>query len=211
RLHSGRDPVGEAARWLDGALHGGEIPEFLVLLGAGLGYVFDALEARGARPRVLLIESDPSLLSAMRERRDWSLWLRDDRLMMLSGPDYAGQSDAWRHVPRPETDWPVLAHPVLQRERPGAVAAARAVARRILFDARANADSRAALAGTYLLHTLANTGVIAREGDAGTLFDAFPVVPAIVIGAGPSLDQNLDALATVRDRALMIAADTALR
>jgi hypothetical protein len=211
RLHSGRDPVGEAARWLDSALPGGEVPEFLVLLGAGLGYVFDALETRAVRPRVLLIESDPALLAAMRARRDWSGWLDSGRLIVLSGPDYAGQGDAWRHVPRPEIDWPVLAHPVLLRERPAATRAAQAVAERILFDARANADSRTALARTYLLHTLANTGVIAREGNAGALFNAFPGVPAIVIGAGPSLDSNLDALATVGDRALMIAADTALR
>lgn len=211
RLHSGRNPVGEAAAWLERELAGAPIPEFLVIVGAGLGYVLEILESRRADVRVLVLEPEPALAEALLARRDWSGWQRDGRLTVLPGPDYAGQGDAWRQVPSPERTWPVLVHPVLRRERPDAVKSAQSVAARILFDARANADSRAALAGTYLLHTLASVGVIAREGDAGTLFGAFAGVPAIVIGAGPSLDRNLDALATVGDRALIIAADTALR
>ena len=82
---------------------------------------------------------------------------------------------------------------------------------RLLEEARANADARRAHAGRYLLQTLANAAAITREGDAATLFGAFPRTPAIIVGAGPSLDGSLEDLKTAADRALVIACSAAAR
>jgi hypothetical protein len=53
--------------------------------------------------------------------------------------------------------------------------------------------------------------VISTEGDAAELTGLFPDVPAIVVGAGPSLDRNLELLSGLEGKALLIAVDTALR
>ncbi|HXT71021.1 MAG TPA: 6-hydroxymethylpterin diphosphokinase MptE-like protein [Vicinamibacterales bacterium] len=79
------------------------------------------------------------------------------------------------------------------------------------FGRTANDAARAATAGRYVLHTLANATRISREGDARTLVGAFRKVPAIIACAGPSLDRNIHDIAHVRDRALIIACDTAAR
>ena len=42
------------------------------------------------------------------------------------------------------------------------------------------------------------------------LFECFKDVPAIICGAGPSLDKNIDLLARLKDKALIFAGSTAL-
>src|SRR5262245_28966073 len=79
------------------------------------------------------------------------------------------------------------------------------------FGKSANDAARAATAGRYVLHTLANATRISREADARTLAGAFSGVPAIIACAGPSLDRNIHDIAHVRDRALVIGCDTAAR
>jgi hypothetical protein len=80
---------------------------------------------------------------------------------------------------------------------------------RLQFGARANDEARRALAGRYLLHTLANAPRIAREGDAASLAGLLAGAPAVIAAAGPSLDVNIHDLGPVRGRAVLIACDTA--
>jgi hypothetical protein len=56
-----------------------------------------------------------------------------------------------------------------------------------------------------LLQTLANLPVIAREGDAAALDGLLAGHPAVIVGAGPSLDDQLPALAALQDRAVVVA------
>jgi len=53
--------------------------------------------------------------------------------------------------------------------------------------------------------------VICSEGDVSTLLETFSGFPAIVVGAGPSLDNSIEELRKTKDRALLIAVDTAVR
>lgn len=84
-------------------------------------------------------------------------------------------------------------------------------AEQIGFASAANEQARHALAGRYLVHTLANAARLAREGDAGRLTGIAAGMPAVIAAAGPSLDANRADLNRVRDRALLIACDTAAR
>ena len=63
----------------------------------------------------------------------------------------------------------------------------------------------------YLLNTLANVRSLAAEGDVASLAGAFAGVPAIVVGAGPSLDHALYDLRNAQDNAIIMCVDTALR
>lgn len=88
---------------------------------------------------------------------------------------------------------------------------ARAARDRARFDAQANEDARKASAGRYLLHTLSNLPRIAREADAGALEGQLAGQPAIVVLAGPSLDQSRHDLAAAAAHGVIIACDTAAR
>ena len=92
------------------------------------------------------------------------------------------------------------------------MAAAEAVARRMVDEARANAEARRAHAGRYLLHTLAKCATHrARRRRRRASVVAFRNMPAVIVGAGPSLDDALNGLNAIRDRALIMGCDTAAR
>jgi hypothetical protein len=80
---------------------------------------------------------------------------------------------------------------------------------RLALQVKAHEGDREVPARRYVLHTLANAPRLAREGDAGALSGLAAGVPAVIAAAGPSLDVNVLDLAPVRDRALLIACDTA--
>lgn len=210
RLHSARDPIGEADRWLDPLFESGE-PDLVIIVGLGFGYVLDAIERRSARTRVLAVEPVPASLEPFLGRRDWRGWIDTGRLTLLAGPEYHGASRAWMLVDLAKPDPPVLLHPVVGRAAPQAASDAQVIASRAIRGARANAEARRQFAGGYLTHTLANLAAIAREADAAALFGAFRGVPAVVVSAGPSLDRNIDDLRAIANQALLIAVDTALR
>src|SRR5262249_39241897 len=63
----------------------------------------------------------------------------------------------------------------------------------------------------YLSNTLLNLPAVARGHDVRALTGAYTKVPAIVAGAGPSLDRLLPDIGWARNRALLIACDTAPR
>ncbi len=212
RLHSLRDPHGEAAQWLETLLPSSEpVPSVLCIVGLGAGYILDVLDARGARPHVIVFEPEPALLSACLGRRSLDAWLSEGRLSLVLGPEFRGARDACRRLPDVLDDPLVLVHPVLARERGPQVARALDAVKQALFEVRANANARATFAAPYLLNSLRNLSRFEREADVSRLRGQFSGVPAILVGAGPSLDQHLFQLRACAGRGLVIAVDTAVR
>lgn len=209
--HSRRDPVAEAERWLNAALGNRDLPDLAFVIRPGLGYVIDRILARAPASRVVAIEPDPALARALLERRTWTRELQDGRLVLLCGPGFPGADRVWKLARDPDSEPLLVIHPVLGRLQPEATRAALEVARRIIFDAQANLAARRHFAGRYLLNTIENLPVLARTADVARLTNAADGLPAVVVGAGPSLDRSHRALAAVRDHAVLIAADTALR
>lgn len=186
-------------------------PPLIVVIGLGLGYLLDALEATGCTSRVLAIEPLPTISRAMLARRSWSSWLASERLTIVAGPDYNGASEASTLFGQGGTTPPVIMAPLLEREFGEEGRRGRAVVGHIVAGAKANDAARRQFAGRYLLNTLRNVPTIATEGDVDTLFDIFQGIPAFVVAAGPSLDRTLRDLARLEGRGLIIAVDTALR
>jgi hypothetical protein len=207
--NSARDPVREAGQWLDRSLGGRHAPA-LIVVGVGLGYLLDALEQRSDRPVVVVVEPDGAVVAAWLRRRDWSAWFASGRLHVLVGPDYAGAADLTRQLVGIDGALDVLASPVLAAAWPARIREAGRVARRLADDIRQNRVARARFAGPYLLNTLANLGRVGAGADVEALRGVLAGTPAVVVGAGPSLDEGLDTVARLRDRAAILAADTAL-
>ncbi len=209
-IHS-RQPDREADAVVSGLLGDDRTVGVIVTIGLGLGYLLEALERRQWPGTVVALEPDPDTVTPLLARRDWSTWIRAGRLRLLVGPDYRGAGDAWRVFGDGAHEPAVFVNPQLAALDAPAVALARATLDRMRFDATANAEARRAFGGRYLLNTLRNIGVIAREGDAAALAGAGLGMPAVLIAAGPSLDAAMPSLRALRDRALLIAVDTALR
>jgi hypothetical protein len=124
RLHSARNPHAEADRLLSDLLCGADVPEAVVAVGLGMGYLLDAIERRAPRARVLAVEPEPALARILLESRDWRAWIAAGRLNVIWGPDWHGTTDAWRILGDVVADPPLLVNSVLAREWPAAIKAA---------------------------------------------------------------------------------------
>lgn len=195
--------IGEIA-WVHSG--GDRDAEQLVAVGVGLGY---GLAARNHVKRVIAIEPHPGIATLFLSMHDWRQWFADGRLRLVTGPEYQGAADFARMLDG-LSDIAVVSHPLRTRWEPEVMARATSVATRVAQNAKANGRTRRRFAGPYLLQTLSNLSAIAREADVQALDGQFRGVPAVVVGAGPSLDDNVEELRALHDRALIVTADTAL-
>lgn len=199
-----------ALGWLTASLAGRPVPALVIAIGLGDGGLLEALAAVAPATRVLALEPDTTasftLASAL-----GSHWSAAGGLVYLTAPDFTGADQAWRVFAANPEDHHLFVHPESAlRARELAVQAARIV-QQVLFGVRANAEARRQFAAPYLLNTLRNLPAITRGADVEALRDAYVGVPAVVVGAGPSLDAAVPRLAATGTRALVIATDTTLR
>jgi len=210
QLHS-REPVREAHRLIEDALASRPDVDWLVVLGLGMGFLLEALDERGWRGRVLVIEPEPWTIRPWLDRRGWSEWLTGNRLRILVGPAYQGRSECRAVVGDGGSEPVWLESPVVARTDPQARSRAEAVVDRIRFEARANAQARREHGARYLLNTLRNVETLHAAATVDRLRDLTTGLPAVVVGAGPSLDLALPLLHQAREHAVIVAVDTALR
>ena len=204
------DARAEAAQWLDASCGGRRLPPLLIVIGLGDGLLLDVLEQTHAATKVLAFEPDREVAAAFSARRDWSPWLTSGQLGYLIGPTYEGMDAAWRMFPSTPDAHLLMVHPRLRPDAAAVVDTARAV-QKVVFGVRANAEARRRFAPRYLTNVLRNIPAMLRGGDVDALNGAFAGVPAVIAGAGPSLDAHFPQLGDVHQRALFIAVDTALR
>lgn len=208
-VHSRRDPLREAERVVAAQDLGRSNTVFVI--GFGLGYLADVLEHQGWTGTLVALEPDAGSVRACLQRRDWTRWLESGRLTIVAGTDFDGLEATIPLLDPDQADPVVVVNPVIARWRPAFVEDAMRRAARAWFGARANQDARRRMAGRYLLNTLRNAPGIAASGDVRALDGCFTGVPAILVAAGPSLDVNLPEIRRWRDRAVVVAVDTALR
>ena len=213
-LHDETDPLAEARAQL--SVVTAEAPRALVIVGAGLGYLTEAAREQWPEAAIVVVEPLRELADAAKARTP-ALYERG-RVHMLVGPDYHGADALWKVFDAADAVSPssgmspsIVVHPVLSQAIPVAIAKALRVARRAIDAATMNARAREENAWRYLLNTLRNVEHIVTGPDPARLRGQFTGVPAIVIGAGPSLDHAMEALRAVGGRALLVAADTAWR
>ena len=192
-------------------LASGAHPSAVIVIGLGSRDLLDQIADRLPATNVLALEPSASVAAHVAALPGVSSRLEQGRLMLLTGPDYPGATEAWRLFPVVNGMPPMFLDPRLAQERPEDLARAKLAAAKVVLGAKENNVARRQFAGPYLLNTLTNLPVIAGEGDAAALVGAFHGIPAIVVAAGPSLDRTVAAITDLAGRALVIAVDTAVR
>jgi len=213
-LHDEADPLAEARIQL--SVVTAQAPRAVAIVGAGLGYLTEAARERWPDAVLVVLEPLRDLAEAAKARTP-ALYA-PGRVHVLVGPDYAGADALWKVFDAADAVSPssglspsVVVHPVLAKAIAAPIAKALQVAQRAIDAATMNARAREENAGRYVCNTLRNVAHMAGGSDPGRLRDQFAGVPAIVVGAGPSLDAAIPALRGLDGRALLIVADTAWR
>ncbi len=210
-LHDADLPLVEARLWIANSLEAAKRSRAICVIGAGSGWVVDAVEEIPGDIRILVFEPDVACCLAMFERRDLSALIQAGRLMVVTGPRFEGADAAWRLLGRISTEPPIVIHPIVAIARKEATIAAARLIRKAIAGAMANERARRRFAVPYLLNTLRNVPSFETESDAAALFNLYPGKPVVIAAAGPSLNRNLEELKPHRDKVVLVAADTALR
>jgi hypothetical protein len=215
-LHSAHDPVTEAARLA------ASIPpavDSVILLGFGLGYQAEALLARGRGLKVLACVAEPALLVEALSLRDLGNLLSREELGFVlggaGGTSGAGGADPGAVVPALDSMGPslfsILANRAEEKFRPEWYAGVRAAAERYASKETINGNTLKRFGRLWVRNLARNMGELGRLPGVARLEGRFAGIPALVLAAGPSLDEALPCLRELKERCLLIAVDTSLR
>ncbi|MCX7786225.1 MAG: DUF115 domain-containing protein [Spirochaetes bacterium] len=203
-LHSRIDPRREAER----AVQEGIPQDFdgIVVLGFGLGYHVEVILSRFPRSKVWIVEPDLSLFEAASELRDCSKVLMNPNVRLFLGSDQRIVDQLVQSVEdfrftlyryRPSVEFYSEFYKNLER-RLHQVRSRRQV----------NLNTLARFGKLWVRNLSRNLNLLSRYGGIETLNGRFHSFPALVIAAGPSLDDILPHLIRLREKFLLIAVDT---
>lgn len=202
-VHSRRDPRAEARRFAERI----EAANCFVLLGFGLGYQCEAMLERFPNASLLVVLKHPGRLRGALEARDLTGVLKDSRVQFLLGP----RPDEMALFLSPYEHGTIQTVSLLgvAKDDDYFVSIARAVAA-YLERRTINLNTLRRFGRRWVRNLVENLPEIGGALGVERASDAFAGVPALVLAAGPSLDQVLPYVRTLARRCLVIAVDTAL-
>jgi len=210
RLHSANDPEREARGLLERTLGDATVPPVVAVIGVGQGFVIDELLARRPDVRIVALEVLPDLVEHWQARTACGGLIASGQVVVGVAPAYELPKAAWPAAAI-ASDPPIVVHPAIAHHWPDKVELARKALQQFLFERRANEEARQRLAPMYFDHVLRNLPTIASAPDVSALEGIAAGERVILCGAGPSLDRLLPALRQLRERAWLVALDTAVR
>ncbi|OGV31294.1 MAG: hypothetical protein A2020_01590 [Lentisphaerae bacterium GWF2_45_14] len=216
-LHSRRDPAGEAERlvasWIEKS--NPDLDGVLIVPGfAGMYHIQAILRRIKPGAMLLVVEKYPEIIRKAMGYCDFRA---------LSGPGYdlifiASTSEEelkreYRHYlqTRKNLKVSVFIHPGLSRAFPG-------VYEKLVFELKMETsielmerNTRIVLSAKWLEHGIFNLPTILNSPGVKSLKDFHKGMPALVIAAGPSLDESAPFIHSVRDKCILISVGRALK
>ncbi len=209
-IHSSFAPAREAER-LAAAIEGDADADGTLILGFGLGYVFEALEAAGEReaPRPwVALSCHPAILQRALEQRSGQWWLDHgpDRILPAWLPGLLVPSLQEAGIRR----FALLRVPGETRLFPDVDDALQETIARYRERIDVNRNTLRRFGQLWVRNTIRSTGRFGVFAGIEPLMDIATGVPAVVCAAGPTLDDVLPELADAAKGAILIAVDTAV-
>lgn len=206
-LHSRYDPAREAQR-IAGKI-AAAAGDCVVLFGFGLGYVAEALMAVDPDREVLIVERNPAVLKAALSSRDLSAVLAGERMRFLIAPD---PDEFTRIISARQCRRPIsLGTPSATEGDRDYYAAIEEARKRYVERRQVNSNTLRRFGRRWIRNLAANVTLLTEARGVSELYGRFQGVPALVCAGGPSLDGILEEIHAIRERALIIAVDTAVR
>ncbi|SCA62366.1 Uncharacterized protein SCG7109_AA_00020 [Chlamydiales bacterium SCGC AG-110-M15] len=212
-FHSNYNPKKEAEKWFSSLDTSGV--DVLYVYGLGLGYYYDAakkwLDEEASRYLVYL-EDDPGVIQRFLETEYASEILDNKQVQIhylkdLSKDDQMFQWMSWYFVLLP-IDVSSLLYYQKKKEKKFLQLRGRLMHDSVRKDSLAAEFMR--FSGGFFQNFYSNLLLLPKSHHGNKLFGQFNNVPAIICGAGPSLDKNIDVLKTLEDKALIFAGGSAL-
>lgn len=198
---SGVDPRAEGKKFAAAA----EGRYRVMVYGFGLAYHLETLLASSILQKLVVVEANMGIMSAALHSRDLAALLGDPRLTLIAADTETAAVARLAEVLAEGEEYEILIHQPSFRLLPRSFGNLRNILETIQSERRFSAffheQERRNIA--------ANIPAIAASPGVASLFSAFAGKPAVVAGAGPSLDRALRHLDRLQNRAHIIAVDTA--
>ncbi|PKL42487.1 MAG: hypothetical protein CVV41_13120 [Candidatus Riflebacteria bacterium HGW-Riflebacteria-1] len=219
QVHSRYDPEREAKQQVSGMNMVN--PKIIIVLGLGLGYHIRACleEFKEANLFVVVIERDIEALRSALKHADMSDLLNSEKIRWVIGvpveEGYAVLNDMIKQAGITFQLFlktlQIFNHPVIDKVHGDyhkhMLKCFREAAHAIIFN-YGNCPEDSMIGVENIMKNLAT---IIKNPGVKDLYGAFKGKPGIIVSTGPSLDKNIRELGEVVDKALIIAADSALK
>jgi hypothetical protein len=207
-IHSRFEPFKEAERFI------AEIDpvnfDLFIVFGFGFGYHLEVLLAKMTPESVLLvIEKDPVILKSALENRDISGMLSDERFLLLLDPDEDSLSKILKGKSSRRVTF--LIHRGSHQVYPDYYSNISEIARSYLSTKDVNIATLAKFEKIWSSNIARNIDTLMASPGVNSFYDKFTGIPAIVVCAGPTLTDSLDLIKANRNRAIIVAVDTAYK
>lgn len=203
-VHSKFDPRREAERLA--SLAEGDGP--LVVLGFGLGYAAEAAALAAPERLVIVAEKNPRVLALALGTRDLTAFLGRDRLVFVVGGDPSGvlaALDSQKGKPA------ILSNRTLRELDPAWYDEAENAVRAWKSKDEINAATLKKFGSRWLRNLARNLELIRDVPGVAGLAGCAAGLPALLVAAGPTLDEILPLLPDIARRCVVVAVDTSLR
>lgn len=205
-LHSRHDPRREAERLITKAC--GSSGEPAVFLGFGLGYQVEAFVEKFPESQVLIIEKEASLFLKALTVRDCTPFFTDN-ISLLIGIEARGISGLISNLSVKKFQIIPLS-PLVDSfvEYYGEV---QTILQTRLSRQQVNTATLRRFGRRWTRNLADNLEIMNTARDAGEWRERLKGMPAVVVAAGPSLDEVLPFMPGIAERSIVISSDTAAR
>ena len=179
----------------------------LLVYGLGLGYHLESLIELYPNLFVTAAEANMEILSSALHYRDLSAIFSSGRFALVTGhnePELAANLS--KAVSRADSDLKVLIHTPSYRCLPAGFDEIKNSFETLLSERR----FKTRFGGQEEKNIRENLPALSRSAGVNSVYGNLSGRPAILVGAGPSLDRNLPLLNWLQGKAFILATDTAL-
>lgn len=211
--HDNHDPQREADHWFANLDLGGV--DLLYVYGVGLGYYYQAAQdwlRADEDHHIIFLEDDPEVLRLLLETEIGKQILYDKqaRLYGLTGTEkdhHIFESLAIHFV---FNQYLVTALELYAKNHREKLSSLESTLGYFNISSSCTASELQSYSKTFFKNFYRNMLKLPQSYLADSLFGKFTDIPAIICAAGPSLDKNIDVLAKLSDRALILAGGTSV-
>jgi hypothetical protein len=206
-LHSKQNAQKEAER-LAGELPRDQSERLYLFFGAGLGYIVKAALNRNPLAKAIWMEQDPDILYLALDSLDFSDLLSQNRIQFLLAP--ISEDELYKAFKgfgtTPTTFIPHRGSLQLDREKYQKL---HWMAENFFHKKDVNLATLIRFENLWTRNLLQNLSELPGLNPISRLFHIAQDIPAMIIGAGPSLARSIESLKKFQDQFLLIAVDTA--
>lgn len=211
-LHSGQDPTREAERWAS-SLENEPVYNVMVY-GCGLfHHIFQLIRKYGPTLRnFAIIERDMDVLHAAFQHVNLAPLLRTKATFFYVGEDASGLRKFMNDhlTPFILDGIKIIEHSSSLQAYPEYYDRVKGIVRESLQSGEVLLRTKVELGGIIQENIVRNLPTLLNTPNISAIYQILTDIPAFIVGAGPSLDRNIEQLSQIEGKGVVIACDTVL-